>query len=558
MSNISSAGLIELKAELFRKQEEFKKEKLQCGSANRIKGKKSVKLTSRKESVWSKKNSGVAERSKKDYVAKKEEEDSLEKSRKALELKSQLYEKIVNDRNIPDDDGSMNFLVDFQKKAIDRISKEKLQDSSEESKEEDFDSSTEDPEEKWVEYTDSLGRTRTCLQKDVQYMQDRDKKLGLIPPNEKPEEIESESTKLPKESSEILNPQDRYRQMLHEKWDAEERKTLEGPIGPIHYENVRFDEVRTHGVGYFSFSKEEAERKEQMNLLKTLRDQTKEERSQRETLKEKRETLMAARLKKVKNRQRAKLGLPPEPDPPKSEENTCEKQVEIPVKRIEPIPRESFPTREWDIGKDEFFEREKQYFSQRRNERNYDFAPPDFYKDVPKETKRQSNEIKHVFQEIKKCKMNSKKQTVIKPDKVTELSTTIDINIDVANIPLPGETFHSNVAVDNSSESNVISSSSHQEHQPVFNHNQPTVTPTVVFPTSQPLYNSQDQTTGDLLTLNSQHQTTSSGLPLQEMPSMYSSPVDETSVPQDVSAAKPKLTIVDKRLIKNINSLQDA
>lgn len=29
--------------------------------------------------------------------------------------------------------------------------------------------------------------------------------------------------------------------MLHEKWDAEERKAVEGPIGPIHYENVRFD-----------------------------------------------------------------------------------------------------------------------------------------------------------------------------------------------------------------------------------------------------------------------------------------------------------------------------
>lgn len=40
MSGISSASLIDLKAELFRKQEEFKKQKLLNASTNFIKGKK--------------------------------------------------------------------------------------------------------------------------------------------------------------------------------------------------------------------------------------------------------------------------------------------------------------------------------------------------------------------------------------------------------------------------------------------------------------------------------------------------------------------------------------
>lgn len=42
--------------------------------------------------------------------------------------------------------------------------------------------------------------------------------------------------------------------------------------------------------------------------------QTKDEREKRNQLKEKRDSLMAARLKKIKDRQRAKMGLPPEPE----------------------------------------------------------------------------------------------------------------------------------------------------------------------------------------------------------------------------------------------------
>ena len=42
--------------------------------------------------------------------------------------------------------------------------------------------------------------------------------------------------------------------------------------------------------------------------------QTKDERVKRNLMKEKRDNLMAARLKKIKDRQRAKMGLPPEPE----------------------------------------------------------------------------------------------------------------------------------------------------------------------------------------------------------------------------------------------------
>ncbi|CAI9718251.1 Hypothetical predicted protein [Octopus vulgaris] len=543
MSNVSSAGLIELKAELFRKQEEFKKEKLKFASTNCIKG----KTTAKKTTIWSKKNCGVAERAKRDYVAKKEEEDSLEKSRKALELKSQLYEKIANNQNIPDEDGSQIFLVDFQKKAIDKISSEKHKISSEETEQE-FDSSTDDPEEQWIEYTDSLGRTRTCLKKDLKFMQERDKEFGLLPTNKNSEEIQSQSNS-ESDKSEILEPQERYRQMLHEKWDAEERKAVEGPIGPIHYENVRFDEVRTHGVGYFRFSKEEVERKEQMNLLNTLRDQTKDERTKRELLKEKRDAMMAARLKKVKDRQRAKLGLPPEVEEPTTDENLkqeneSEKQKEEPVKRIEPLPRNSFPMREWDIGKDKFFEREKEYFKQRRDERNYQFAPPDCYNNnVSKEMNLPKRQYKdcYVPQERKKSKM-SKKQTVKMDDNCMQLNP-----IDTANIPLPGETRKLNF-VDNSplisSESSSLPNSTHQEQQPILNSTQPF---SPVF-TAPPQYNTPNQNT--------------SSVPL-EMPVNYpavtfqNDSVSEISVQQDLLPKQPKPTIVDTRLVKNVNSLKN-
>ena len=67
------------------------------------------------------------------------------------------------------------------------------------------------------------------------------------------------------------------------------------PVGPVHYQNVQhngkhllllllwllfvclFLEVRSHGVGYYSFSAEEEKRQAQLKTLNQLRDDVSEE-----------------------------------------------------------------------------------------------------------------------------------------------------------------------------------------------------------------------------------------------------------------------------------------
>lgn len=71
-----------------------------------------------------------------------------------------------------------------------------------------------------------------------------------------------------------------------------------------------FLEVREHGVGYYSFSTDEKERRRQQAELKNLREQTKSTQMAVQKIKEKRAIQMAARLKAVKRRKKEKLGLP--------------------------------------------------------------------------------------------------------------------------------------------------------------------------------------------------------------------------------------------------------
>lgn len=78
--------------------------------------------------------------------------------------------------------------------------------------------------------------------------------------------------------------------------------------------NKIFLEARTHGVGYFGFSRDEEERARQLEELKKLRSETQKEQEKAQDLRKMREKQLAARVKAAKNRKRARLGLPPEED----------------------------------------------------------------------------------------------------------------------------------------------------------------------------------------------------------------------------------------------------
>ena len=55
--------------------------------------------------------------------------------------------------------------------------------------------------------------------------------------------------------------------------EAEEELEQDQPVGPVHYQELWAQEVRTHGAGYYAFSKDEEQRREQIGLLNKLREQ---------------------------------------------------------------------------------------------------------------------------------------------------------------------------------------------------------------------------------------------------------------------------------------------
>ncbi|MEQ2171172.1 hypothetical protein GOODEAATRI_007962, partial [Goodea atripinnis] len=84
--------LVDLKAELFRKQEQFKREKL--GQENAEAGLK-TKFPSKKPNIWSKQNAGVSSRAAKDAEQLAEEQVNLNTARRKLEEKAKLYEQMT-------------------------------------------------------------------------------------------------------------------------------------------------------------------------------------------------------------------------------------------------------------------------------------------------------------------------------------------------------------------------------------------------------------------------------------------------------------------------------
>ena len=72
-----------------------------------------------------------------------------------------------------------------------------------------------------------------------------------------------------------LLSEDMRRDRERRQWEEEAEEELEQdqPVGPVHYQKLREEEVRTHGAGYYAFSVDEEQRKEQIGLLNKLREQ---------------------------------------------------------------------------------------------------------------------------------------------------------------------------------------------------------------------------------------------------------------------------------------------
>ncbi|KAG7218176.1 hypothetical protein INR49_007458 [Caranx melampygus] len=223
---VTASSLVDLKAELYRKQEQFKKEKL-------------------------------------------EQDSSGAGFKRKLEEKAKLYEQMTKG-DFPDEETEGLFLVDFTQKIINKKRETHAQrDREEEEGEEEGDSlipipAPQNPDEEWVDYVDALGRSRRCMKKDLPDFKNW--------------------TKTSEE-----------KELQRQEWEREEEEAMKRPVGPVHYEDIRGQGSRAWR-GYFAFAQDQDQRQKQRETLDMLRDQTTEQRSKRERLKEKRQAILQARL----------------------------------------------------------------------------------------------------------------------------------------------------------------------------------------------------------------------------------------------------------------------
>ncbi|XP_012664676.1 coiled-coil domain-containing protein 174 [Otolemur garnettii] len=287
------------------------------------------------------------------------------------------------------------YLVDFTQKIIDKrkemeafgasrdSQKAGERDDDEENLPEEDIPPPQDPSEEWVDYVDSLGRSRRCMRKDLPDLLEMDKnlqgRLFVSPANEQ-----------------TLLSEDMRKELQRQQWEEEEREALKRPVGPVHYEDIRENEARQLGVGYFAFARDKELRNKQMKTLEMLREQTTDQRTKRENIKEKRKAILEARLAKLRQKKMKKsqedgteegnrdgdiIGpLPPEPEAvPTPHAASQSSKVEVIVQERKDTKPGVPHVREWDRGKEFSFGYWSKRQSDLRAERDPEFAPPSDY-----------------------------------------------------------------------------------------------------------------------------------------------------------------------------------
>lgn len=282
--NVNFSSLVGLKAELLRKQAEVNEVRLKTEPINtppplKKKTKKTVTDSAEEKAKRS-------PRDAEDIVAHK-------KSKLMLEAKARLYERLKKSKNNND-----KFLVDFENKL----------DESEEFVDETINEEHPiEPEENWVEYQDCFGRTRKCLREDLPHMQKKDEliKREIMKKHfiEDKEEENKEQYPIQEKEPEI--------EIMRRKWEEQTQKLADKV--DIHYQDILFDEARTHGVGYYAFSQDEEQRTKQQENLVNLRKETERKQKEMKEIKELKERMEQNRLKAARIRQRIRAGLPAEP-----------------------------------------------------------------------------------------------------------------------------------------------------------------------------------------------------------------------------------------------------
>lgn len=245
---------MELKAELAKKEQEYKDIK----AKNELKRSLSAKGSDKNEKVIKRTKSNTSGATSKSY-----EEDAWEKSRKCLEEKARLYEKLQRgDYEGIDNSFRDNLLVDFERQELLSF----------------HEGGGTVVEQEYVDYEDEFGRTRKM-------------------PKAEWEALELERQRhLADEFIEQLRPRTT---------DKTSVESMASSAAPVHYDDS-IEVARAKGVGFFRFSQEEESRDQQMSALRSLRQETVDSRTCHMITGEQRELEKELRLQRIAER-RARL-----------------------------------------------------------------------------------------------------------------------------------------------------------------------------------------------------------------------------------------------------------
>lgn len=232
--------MLSLKAELLRKQNEVLRAKSKQAAEP------FVPKTFPKSTNPSKQTKGYDDTRPKKKSFELEDNEQLERSRKILEAKSKFYDRMAKSGGSVNSDD--NCLVQFNaKKQNETVT---YGSSSEDSDDDDNGTQPIDPvifEDKdgdWVEYTDSLGRTRKCLKSDLDFFQKRDKALIPDPdlsarPTNDDNIQEAYKSGTESESEDELLKTGRQIQQMRDNWEKQETENMDKEF--VHYQDVLFN-----------------------------------------------------------------------------------------------------------------------------------------------------------------------------------------------------------------------------------------------------------------------------------------------------------------------------
>ncbi|CAH8570219.1 unnamed protein product [Heterobilharzia americana] len=269
---VSSVALVDLKAEISRRQIEIKQKVEKHPDGCNVIRNRSAELKPGKLSLWKTSKEKILEERKKleaeNVPSDSEEYAEWQKSKRSLEAKAKLYDALreaamsgKKHKLSNTSENNEDILVDFEQKATENVYSvppaSPTRSCSSYSSDEDHTNYPADcSDEEWADYIDEKGVKRVCMRKDLS------------------KHIEQSSP--PK------------------------------PDGPLTYAHLREGEIRDHGVGFYAFSADAEQREAEMNRLRELHRATEEGRARAEAIRAKRDAKMGQRLARL----RARKGLP--------------------------------------------------------------------------------------------------------------------------------------------------------------------------------------------------------------------------------------------------------